>query len=167
MLLWNIYLVFVSCAMAKYVYLIRHGEKPSDGGTGLSAQGEKRADCVSNEFGPNSDYNIGYILAQDYKSNGKRKRPYDTVKPLADKLGLTVDHDCDRDKPKCVRKKVDKYSGDKNILICWEHSALSDIVDKLGVKDVPSYPHDRYDLIWKIDLDSDDRTISQSTENCG
>ena len=32
-----------------------------------------------------------FIMAQDYKSNGKRIRPYDTVKPLADKMGLAVD----------------------------------------------------------------------------
>ena len=30
------------------VYLIRHGEKPSDGGQGLSAQGEERAECLTN-----------------------------------------------------------------------------------------------------------------------
>lgn len=152
--------------LANKAYLIRHGEKPADGGTGLSAQGEVRAECIAREFGPESDYNIGYILAQDYKSNGKRKRPYDTVKPLADELGLTVDHSCDRDDPKCVRKKVKKYSGGKNILICWEHDELTDIAEKLGVNDAPSYPDDRYDLIWTIDLDSNDREISQSTENC-
>lgn len=30
------------------VYLIRHGEKPADGGQGLTAQGEERAQCLTN-----------------------------------------------------------------------------------------------------------------------
>lgn len=46
------------------VYLIRHGEKPSDGGNGLSAQGEQRAQCLRNIFGDGSGYDIGYIMAQ-------------------------------------------------------------------------------------------------------
>jgi hypothetical protein len=50
------------------VYLIRHGEKPSDGGTGLSAQGLERAQCLRNVFGSASSYNIGYIMAQTPKS---------------------------------------------------------------------------------------------------
>lgn len=50
------------------VYLIRHGEKPSDGGNGLSAQGMQRAQCLRNVFGASSGYDIGYIMAQDYKS---------------------------------------------------------------------------------------------------
>lgn len=49
------------------VYLIRHGEKPSSG-NGLDAQGEERAQCLTNVFGPNSQYNIGYILAEQPKS---------------------------------------------------------------------------------------------------
>jgi hypothetical protein len=51
------------------VYLIRHGEKPSDGGTGLSAQGVQRSQCVRSVFGKDSGYNIGYILAQTPKKS--------------------------------------------------------------------------------------------------
>lgn len=42
-------------------------------------------------FGASSGYNIGYILAEAYKSDGSRERPYETVEPLAQDLGLTVD----------------------------------------------------------------------------
>lgn len=75
--------------------------------------------------------------------DGKRQRPYDTVKPLADDLGLTVDISCDRDDSKCVENVVKGYTGTGNILICWEHDALSDIVDELGKDDnPPTYPDD-------------------------
>ncbi|GMG08848.1 unnamed protein product [Aspergillus oryzae] len=117
------------------VYLIRHGEKPDDGGNGLSAQGVQRAQCLRSVFGKTA-------------TGGKRTRPYETVLPLAEDLGLTVDTSCDRDDPKCVKKAVEKYKGDGNILICWQHEALTDIVKKLGAKDAPEYPNDRFDLIW-------------------
>jgi hypothetical protein len=51
------------------VYLIRHGEKPEDDGTGLSAQGEQRAQCLRQVFGANSGYNIGYIMAMTPKDS--------------------------------------------------------------------------------------------------
>lgn len=51
------------------VYLIRHGEKPSDGSNGLSAQGEQRAQCLRNVFGASSGYDIGYIMAEMPKSS--------------------------------------------------------------------------------------------------
>ena len=49
------------------VYMIRHGEKPEDDSPGLSPEGKLRAECVRNVFGNESDYNIGYIMAQSYK----------------------------------------------------------------------------------------------------
>jgi hypothetical protein len=50
------------------VFLIRHGEKPANGSTGLDEQGEERAQCLTNVFGPSSGYEIGYILAEEPKS---------------------------------------------------------------------------------------------------
>lgn len=51
------------------VHLIRHGEKPADGGNGLSAQGVQRSQCLRTVFGNQSDYDIGYIMAQKYKKS--------------------------------------------------------------------------------------------------
>lgn len=51
------------------VYLIRHGEKPSDGSDGLSTTGLERAQCLTNVFGPSSGYNIGHIMAETPKSS--------------------------------------------------------------------------------------------------
>ena len=113
-------LVLASFAVAKpTVYMIRHGEKPDDG-NGLSQEGERRAQCLRSVFGRGSGYDIGHIMAQTPKSSkrdGKRKRPYDTVKPLADDLGLEVDVSCDRDDSDCVVDFIKDYSGDGNILL--------------------------------------------------
>jgi hypothetical protein len=50
--------------------MIRHGEKPpkdADGKDpdGLSALGRERAQGLRQVFGASSQYNIGYILAED------------------------------------------------------------------------------------------------------
>lgn len=73
-------------------------------------------------------------------SDGSRARPLATVQPLAADLGITVDTSCDRDDQKCVAKVVNGYTGSGNILICWEHDALTDIVDALGDSNAPTYP---------------------------
>lgn len=144
--------ILASCAPT--VYLIRHGEKPADG-DGLSAQGVQRAQCLRNVFGKSSAYKIAHIMAQTPKQSIKnnkvtikRQRPLETVKPLANDLSLPVDTSCDRDDAACVKNVVDTFQGDGNILICWEHNALTDIVKKLGDKEAPEYPHDSFDLIW-------------------
>jgi hypothetical protein len=62
-------LLLVPAAAAQAtVYLIRHGEKPSDGSNGLSSQGVERAQCLRNVFGASSSYDIGYIMAETPKS---------------------------------------------------------------------------------------------------
>jgi hypothetical protein len=72
--------------------------------------------------------------------DGTRARPLATVQPLATDLGITVDTSCDRDDQKCVAKVVNAYTGSGNILICWEHDALTNIVAALGDSNAPTYP---------------------------
>lgn len=107
-----------------------------------------------------------YILAQNYFPSGRRIRPYDTVKPLADDLGLKVDHHCERDDARCVRRAIRKASkkGARRILVCWEHRELSRIAKKLGIHGLGTYrgrhaqlahccteyPDDRYDVIFDL-----------------
>lgn len=152
------------------VYLIRHGEKPETG-NGLNAQGVRRAQCLQNVFGNTSSYAISHIMAQTPKlSNGewKRQRPLDTVKPLANDLGLPVDTSCDRDDSDCVRRVVvDQYEQQGgNILICWEHKKLVDIVHALGDAHAPAYPHDRFDLIYSLSYPYNHGKVDITSERC-
>ncbi|KAH7024580.1 putative phosphoglycerate mutase family protein [Microdochium trichocladiopsis] len=147
------------------VYLIRHGEKPADGGQGLSPAGEQRAECLRNVFGASSGYNIGYIIAEQPEGNGDRARPYETVKPLANDLGLMIDTSCKKKDAKCVAKLVRKYDGIGNILICWEHGILTRIAEALGAENAPEYPGGQFGDIWTLAHDSDDVT-TQAMEDC-
>lgn len=121
------------------VYLIRHGEKPVSG-SGLNPQGLERSQCLVNVFSAKSHYNIGHIMAQEPQKSGKQQRPYDTVKPLALSLNMTIDTSCQRDDSACVANVVGNYTGPGNILICWEHKRLTDIMMALGDANAPTYP---------------------------
>lgn len=76
-------------------------------------------------------------------ADGAEARPLDTVTPLAKALGLNVDTSVQRDNSTGVADVVNNYSGAGNILICWEHKALHEILKALGVKHAPHYPGDR------------------------
>ncbi|WFD30426.1 hypothetical protein MSPP1_001445 [Malassezia sp. CBS 17886] len=130
--------------------LIRHGEKFNDHTIGLSPMGKKRAECVTEMFS-HGDKKVDAILVQDYKSSGKRIRPYETVKGLGKKLGIPVDYHCDRDDAKCAVKQIahDVRKGAKRILVCWEHDALADIAALLGVEEM-DYPSDRFDIVFQL-----------------
>ena len=166
------------------VYLIRHGEKPSSG-NGLTAQGEQRAQCLTGVFGPDSDYDIGHIMAEtpqsgkmishrlrllastytELRKDGSQQRPYDTVEPLAQELDLAIDTSCSRDDEDCVADVVNGYTGSGNILICWEHHQLNNIAQALGAKNVENYPDDSYNLIWTDPYDYSS-IVSVTSEDC-
>jgi hypothetical protein len=99
-----------------------------------------------------------YELDTDF-IDGDRTRPYYTVKPLADSLGVDIDTTISRNDATAVAQAVRKYNGKNNVLICWEHGQLADIVQALGVKEYSGnsgwtgeikYPSERFDLIWTV-----------------
>lgn len=75
--------------------------------------------------------------------DGKYRRPYETVLPLAWDLGLIVDTSCKRNDVSCVVHTVRSYDGPGNILIAWRHKRMRDILEMLGMTDPPKYPSDR------------------------
>ncbi|KAF5557529.1 phosphoglycerate mutase family [Fusarium mexicanum] len=145
------------------IYMIRHGEKPvpHDGKepNGLSAQGKERANDLVNVFGTNSPYNIGYIMAEHPHQDGGRDRPWKTVEPLADALGLKVHKKIDRDDYAGAASKALSFEGPGNVLLCWEHKSLEGIAKAIGIQGYAAatgwtgevkYPGDRFDLIWVV-----------------
>jgi hypothetical protein len=138
--------------------IIRHGEKPADGGPGLTPEGKQRAQCLTDVFGASSKYNIGYaltprrstvpdhdhdigryVISEGRKPDGTGDRSYETVKPLANALGLPIDTSCPRNDQKCVAALVEEFaaSSREGVLICWAHSRLGKIAGVLGVEDPP------------------------------
>jgi hypothetical protein len=150
-------------APGRVAYFIRHGEKPAEG-NGLNAQGVERAEWLGKLFGPSSDYGIKYMIAQRPKANGKQRRPFDTLRPLANELGLTVDIECGRDDFEGVAAKIKGYKGEGNILVCWEHKRLTDLLTALGVHNPPVYPTNHFDIIWTCEEPY--HAASESKQRC-
>lgn len=88
--------------------------------------------------------------------------------PVANDLGLTVDTSCDRDDADCVSDAVANYNGSGNILICWEHDALTDICKALGgsKNECPDYPDNNFNIIWTDPADYSNGVVSSTNENC-
>lgn len=104
------------------------------------------------------------------------------VLPLATALGLKVDTSCGRDDEECVINAVEAYAstpGSRNVLICWEHKALTKLASELGIEHPPSmhavavlrspfdsnmsltgYPSHSFNYIWTI---QDRKMISNTT----
>jgi hypothetical protein len=56
---------------------------------------------------------------------------------------LEIDTRFDRNDSAGVATAVKDYKGNGNILICWEHGQLQDIMQALGIADAPQYPGTR------------------------
>ncbi|PHH88920.1 hypothetical protein CDD83_6882 [Cordyceps sp. RAO-2017] len=169
-LLYFLLLIGSALALAKRhkptVYFIRHGEKPEDrDDPTLSPRGAQRAQCIRKVFDSSSEYNIGHIMAETPKSNGRRQRPYMTVAPLARDLGLEVDISCGKKDIDCVRDVIENYEGDGNILICWEHKRIKKIAKALGARYVDKYPKRVFDQIW-VDPYPYDEIADIQSEHC-
>jgi hypothetical protein len=145
--------------------MIRHGEKPLNDGIGLSKAGTWRSEKLPGVFGT-SKYDIKYILAEKPKArtlfrahirnresdfsadDGHDERPYLTVLPLANSLGLKpenggLDIRFKRGDSSDVADAVNNFQGTGNILICWEHHALTNLATAIGVTNAPEYNGDR------------------------
>ncbi|SCV67164.1 BQ2448_5810 [Microbotryum intermedium] len=154
------------------ILLIRHGEKPDHNKEGLSEKGRRRAQCLRKVFGRRSSYNIGLIIAQSYNPyTGTRKRPYDTVLPVAKDLRLPVITDCpmppnsQRDDPDCVVNIVRQFAkhSRQDVLICWKHSFLRDLAEAFGSQARLEYPDNRFDIMWIV---KHRKIVSKRSEKC-
>ena len=124
------------------ILLIRHAEKP-ESGTGLTPDGERRAQAYVNFFNP---YHFGarpltidaLFAAKDSEGSA---RPRLTVTPLSNalKLPLNTDYDGKGYDRLAKRLRADDYKG-KTVLICWKHGEILDLAKALGVKpeDLPA-----------------------------
>jgi hypothetical protein len=61
--------------------------------------------------------------------DGGRARPYDTVLPLSQDLGLVINSMIGSNDVKAAAEAARAYSGRGNVLVCWEHGQLAKIAE--------------------------------------
>jgi hypothetical protein len=155
-------------AQPAQVIIIRHAEKP-EAGNDLSLQGRERAAALA-PFFLETDAVLKFknpvaIYAQAQKRAGSSLRSVNTVKPLANKLGLTINENFERDDYKNMVKEImgrEAYEG-HTVLICWEHKVIPNMAQEFGVMDAPKVWHGReFDRVWIITFRPDEKPVFQN-----
>ena len=125
------------------VILIRHAEKiidPNNADPDLSPAGQARAQELVRMFG---DAGINAIYATQYK------RTQQTVKPLADKLGLPVGQVNSKSTAELVTQIRSQHTG-QIVFIAGHNSTVPEIVSALGGPQYPVIPESEYDNLYIV-----------------
>jgi hypothetical protein len=92
------------------------------------------------------------------KGGGHSRRPEQTVLPLAQRLGLTVDLTWALHQEWAFGAALAAEAG--VAVVCWQHQGLPDLARAIavpqplpGLTDGWSWPEDRYDVIWSLRRD--------------
>ncbi len=139
------------------IIMIRHGEKPNDDVIHLSKRGKQRAEALVGFFLKTKrfrDYGDPVALyAMKPKDKGSI-RSIETLEPLSQKIGVPINMEFSRDEYEAAAKEIltsRKYNG-KLVIICWEHDAMNNFADELGVNGAPKWKDD-YDRAWILDYE--------------
>ncbi len=145
-------------AMPGQVIIIRHGEK--DPGTfGLTQQGFERAGALAHYFSQTEEFltfGLPFALFASrpiHSSDDFTTRCIDTLVPTAALLNLPIHSPYAPPQEPILANLIlndSRYDG-KNILICWHHTAIRQLIQAFGYLPPPAiqpvYP-DRYDLTF-------------------
>lgn len=125
------------------IILVRHAEKiidPSNNDVDLSPAGQARALEIVRTFG---DAGVNAIYATQYK------RTQQTVKPLADKLGLPVTIVDSKGTQDLLGQIRAQYSG-QTVFIAGHNSTVPEIIAALGGPQYPLIPESEYDNLFIV-----------------
>jgi hypothetical protein len=184
---------------ATKVMLIRHAEKPTSTESGINIdgapdtsslipQGWQRAGALNglftsaigplptpqylfapNLFSSDSSGNSKASAAKKSGSSGTSRRPYETITPLSQKLGITINAIPGSKSPAQYAKG--DYPAMLNValalqgivLIAWEHGEIPNLANQILGNNTTSpqkWPSERFDIVWVFDLNTATNTYS-------
>jgi broad specificity phosphatase PhoE len=173
---------------ATKVMLIRHAEKPTSTASGINIdgapdssslipQGWQRAGALNGLFtsaigplptpqflfAPNLFGKSKASNAKKHSSSGTSRRPYETITPLSQKLGITINAIPGSKNPAQYAKGdypamlTAALALQGIVLIAWEHGEIPNIANQiLGNKTTApqKWPSERFDMVWVFDLNT-------------
>lgn len=97
-----------------------------------------------------------FLFAPNLFGKGTSKRPYETITPLSQKLGIPINP------PKAQYAKTDydamltaATSSNGMVLIAWEHGEIPNLAQWILKNDsAPKWSGSRFDIVWVFDLDT-------------
>jgi hypothetical protein len=152
------------------ILIIRHAEKTASGDE-LSPDGYKRADAYVNYFKnyqlDGRPLKLDYLYAAADSKNSKRVRL--TVEPLSKATGLKLDNRIANKKFQEMVNELHATSHGHEILICWHHGQIANLVRALGADPdtlLPKgkWPDDVFDWVLELHYDSNGRLIPSETK---
>ncbi len=167
---------------ATKIMIIRHAEKPVGQITGINAsgspdssslipQGWQRSGALISLFGSSSGPLPvpSYLFAPNLFGSGTSKRPFETITPLAAKLGITINAKpgnaapAEYDSTGYPSMASDVVSCPGVVLIAWEHEDIPSIANLLignSTTAPQTWPSARFDVVWTFDLNPATNTYS-------
>jgi hypothetical protein len=142
--------------------LMRHCEKTGDGTLDDAGDGHcdyvgyERAHWIPSLFGPEARWPAPSHLYALSPMRGHHMtfREVETLKPLSDKFGLTIQADYATNNAviKDLFKTISKgYACSKLIVVNWRHHMIPNLAKKLGCKFCPEeFPEDSFDQVWQV-----------------
>jgi broad specificity phosphatase PhoE len=127
------------------VILVRHAEKiidPNNADPDLSPAGQARAQELVRMFG---DAGINAIYATQYK------RTQQTVKPLADKLGLPVNQINSKNTADLLAQIRSQNSG-QVVFVAGHNNTVPEIIAALGGPTFPAIPETEFDNLYLVTI---------------
>ena len=155
------------------IILIRHAEKPPDqSDVHLSEQGQLRARALAGLLSTNlvivPDGPPTALFAAKSSRRGRTLRPYETLKPLADKLNLSIQTPFGPDEYAALASFIlstPSLDG-KTVVVCWIHDNLPALAAALGVKPEPArWKETVFDRVWVITFQRDSTIMKNLPQN--
>ncbi|MFN2498171.1 MAG: phosphoglycerate mutase family protein [Pyrinomonadaceae bacterium] len=127
------------------IMLVRHAEKniePANPNPDISPLGQARAQELARMFG---DAGIKAIYATQYK------RTQQTVKPLADKLGLAATQVDAKNTAELVRQIRAQHNGEV-VLVAGHNNTVPEIIAALSGPQLPVIPETEFDNLYIVTI---------------
>ena len=125
------------------IIVVRHAEKniePNNQDPDLSPAGQARALEIARMFG---NAGVNAIYATQYK------RTQETVKPLADRLGLSVNVVDSKQTKELVRQILKEHRG-QTVFVAGHNNTAPEIVGALGGGNFPTIPENEFDNMFIV-----------------
>jgi len=138
------------------ILIVRHAEKSPESGTGLTPQGENRAQLYVTYFTPFRDGGLNLTIDSLYAGADSKKsfRPRLTLEPLSKATGLPLHHEIGTSDPKALVEELKSHPHGLHPLVAWRHSEIPNLIAAFGGPPslIPDskWPNETYD--WVIVL---------------
>jgi hypothetical protein len=148
------------------VLIIRHSEKP-ESGTGLTPQGEARAQLYTKYFQPFQEEGFSIMVDSLYAGadSASSNRPRLTLEPISKATGLLLHHKIGTKESDALVRELKTEPHGKYPLIAWRHGEIPALLIAFGASPeqlLPNgkWPDDVYDWVIVLKMGPDGKPSS-------